>query len=72
MGPVLIQLGQVHPEQEPFHLQPVGYDKCCHVVTSSLLPFLPTKTGFSLPEEPGSAVLTLLLQPSMGRRLRQV
>lgn len=52
MGPALIQLGQVHPEQEPFHLQPVGYDKCCHVLTSSLLPFLPGKTGFSLPEEP--------------------
>lgn len=72
MGPVLIQLGQVHSEQEPFHLQPVGHDKCCHAVISSLLPLLPMKTGFSLPQGPGSAVLTLLLQPSTGRRLRQV
>lgn len=56
MDAVLVQLGQLHPQEEPFHFQPVGYDKCCHVVTSSLLPFPPATTGFSFPKETDNAV----------------
>lgn len=56
MGPVLVQLGRLRPQQEPFHFQPVGSDKRCHVVTSSLLLFPPTTAGFSLPKEAGSAI----------------
>lgn len=70
MGPVLVQLGQLHPWQEPFHFQPVGSDRCCHVVTSSLLPFLPTTTGFSLPEETGNAVFDTAVAAQHGEKVK--
>lgn len=55
-GLVLVLPGQPHPQQGPFHFQHVGYDKGCHVVTSSLLPFLPMMTGFSFPKGTDGAI----------------
>lgn len=70
MGPVLVQLGQKNAQQEYFHLQPTGYDKCCHVVTSTLLPFPPTMTVFSLPEETGSAIFDTAAAAQHGEKVK--